>query len=230
MADLEPNLDDPVMVRERMLGLDTATVCDVLDELGLRDQALSSRFRSFPSESMKLGGWAYTIRGEPREADLSGDPVKMRVVESISPGDVTIWSGGDVEGICFFGELIALGMKRRGCAGALIDGGIRDTRWIARMEFAIFARYRAPVQSIGRWHVTQAQVPLELPGATSGNVAVHPRDFVLADEDGVVVIPRAVTLQVLDRAEGLTRQEAQIRNELENGSTLEEVLQRHGHV
>jgi len=230
MTDPNPHKVDPRRVRDRMLGLDTATVCDVLDELGLRDQALNSRFRSYPSETTRLGGWAYTIRGEPHVSDLSGDPVKMRVVEAISPGDVTIWSGGDVEGICFFGELIALGMKLRGCAGALIDGGIRDTRWIARMEFPIVARYRAPVQSIGRWHVTDAQVPLELPGATTDTVTVHPGDFVLADEDGVIVIPRAASLDVLERAEGLTKQEALIRSELESGSTLEEVLQRHGHV
>ncbi|MBO0850428.1 MAG: RraA family protein, partial [Pseudonocardia sp.] len=71
----------------------------------------------------------------------------------------------------------------RGAVGALVDGGVRDLKWLRRHGFPVFGRYRTPVQSIGRWRVTGAQEPVYLRGATSRWVTVHPGDFVLADED-----------------------------------------------
>ncbi|TMH37758.1 MAG: hypothetical protein E6H59_11910 [Betaproteobacteria bacterium] len=102
--------------------------------------------------------------------------------------------------------------------------------WIAKERFPVYARYRTPVQSIGRWKVTAWQVPVELPGATSARVKVRPGDFVLADADGVIVIPERVAADVLAEAERLTKKEARIRRELDRGASLEDVLRKHGHV
>ncbi|HYT85585.1 MAG TPA: RraA family protein, partial [Burkholderiales bacterium] len=153
----------------------------------------------------------------------------MKAVDGVTRGGLTVWSGAG-RGVCFFGELIALGMKRRGCAGALVDGGIRDIEWIERQRFPVYARYRTPVQSIGRWKVTAWQVPVFLPGATSKRVKVRPGDFVLADTDGVIVVPAALAVKVLAEAERLTRKEVRIRRELQKGATLEGVLRKYGHV
>jgi len=147
----------------------------------------------------------------------------------VSNGEIAVWSG-EGRGVCFFGELIALGMKRRGCAGALVDGGIRDIEWIAKQRFPIYARYRTPVQSIGRWKVTAWQVPVEMSGATSRSVEVKPGDFVLADADGVIIVPARLATEVLTEAERLTKKEARIRRELDRGASLEDVLRKHGHV
>src|SRR6266581_3138740 len=83
---------------------------------------------------------------------------------------------------------------------------------------------------MGRWKVTAWQVPVELPGATSARVKVRPGDFVLADADGVIVIPERVAADVLAEAERLTKKEARIRRELDRGASLEDVLRKHGHV
>jgi regulator of RNase E activity RraA len=176
-----------------------------------------------------MGGWAYTLRGKMTRYSASGDPKKMEAVDGLGRGELAVWSG-EGKGVCFFGELIALGMKRRGCAGALVDGGIRDIEWIARQRFPVYARYRTPVQSIGRWKVTAWQVPVELPGATSARVKVRPGDFVLADTDGVIVVPARVAAKVLAEAEGLTATEVRIRRELDRGGTLKEMLKKYGHV
>jgi regulator of RNase E activity RraA len=153
----------------------------------------------------------------------------MQAVDGVGPGEITVWSG-EGRGVCFFGELIALGMKRHGCAGALVDGGIRDIEWIRRQRFPVYARYRTPVQSIGRWRVTAWQVPVELPGATSRRVKVNPGDFVLADTDGVIVVPVRIALRVLTEAERLTAKEIRIRRDLGRGASLEDVLKKYGHV
>jgi regulator of RNase E activity RraA len=219
----------PEAIRKRFLRVDTATVADVLDVLGFPNQGLAPGFAAFPPSAGKMGGWAYTIRGRMARYAGSGDPRKMRAVDGVGPGEVTVWSG-EGRGVCFFGELIALGMKRRGSAGALLDGGIRDIEWIAKQRFPVYARYRTPVQSIGRWKVTAWQVPVDMPGATSRRVKVRPGDFVLADVDGVIVIPARVAGKVLVEAERLTRQEVRVRRDLDQGASLEDVLNRYGHV
>jgi regulator of RNase E activity RraA len=216
-------------VRQRFLKVDTSNVADVLDTLGLLDQGLSSSFNPYPASCGKLAGWAYTIRGQMSPYELGGDPDKMAACAGVSAGDITVWSG-DGEGVCYFGELIAIGMKERGCVGSLVDGGIRDIRWIAEQDFPVFARYRTPVQSIARWKVNAWQVPVALRGATSKWVQVRPGDFVLGDEDGLLVIPDQVVDQVLIEAERLTEQERRIRTELKQGLNLSEALAKYGHV
>src|SRR5882757_328280 len=219
----------PDSIRTRYLKVDTATVADVLDVLGLPDQGLAPEFAPYPGNAGKMAGWAYTILGKMTRYSGSGDPQKMKAVDGVGRGELTVWSG-EGRGVCFFGELIALGMKRRGCAGALVDGGIRDIEWIGRQRFPVYARYRTPVQSIGRWKVTAWQVPVELPGATSARVKVRPGDFVLADADGVIVVPERVAFKVLVEAERLTAREIRIRRDLGRGASLEDVLKKYGHV
>ncbi|MBB6097330.1 regulator of RNase E activity RraA [Deinobacterium chartae] len=216
-------------IRARYLEVDTANVADVLDELGYPDYGLSSAFWPI-REGSKLAGWAYTVRGQMTPYPGSGDPAKMEAVSGLEEGEVSVWSGGGAEGVCFFGELIALGMRERGCAGALIDGGIRDIRWINEMQFPVFTRYRTPVQSIGRWQVNAWQVPVYLPGATAERVVVRPGDFILADFDGAIVIPAELAETVLERAEALTQKERLIREDLRQGASLPEVLAKYGHV
>lgn len=223
---------DPVAkaeIRQRFLAVDTSNVSDVLDLMALRDQGLSADFRPFPATAGKLAGWAYTISGQMVPYEGTGDAAKMTACQGIGPDEVSVWSG-EASGVCFFGELIALGMKECGSVGALVDGGIRDVRWIGEHGFAVYARYRTPVQSIGRWRVTGWQIPVYFRGATSASVVVHPGDFILCDEDGGIVIPSDHVLTVLEGAERLTRQEISLRDELANGLSLQQALDKYGHV
>lgn len=224
---------DPLVaeqIRQRYLQVDTSNVADVLDEIGLVNQGLSPAFTPFPAAAGKLAGWAHPILGEMRSYPLADrDPDKMTACAELYPGSVSVWAGPG-EGVCFFGELIAIGMKESGSVGALVDGGVRDVAWLERMNFPVYARYRSPVQSIGRWKVIRSGVPVKLPGATSEHVEVNPGDFILADDDGAIVIPAAQVSQVLARAEELGDSEVQIREQLEAGLSLAEALAKFGHV
>jgi 4-hydroxy-4-methyl-2-oxoglutarate aldolase len=217
-------------IRRRYLEVDSSNVADVLDVLGLPDQGFAPEFAPFPAITGKLAGWAFTIRGEMTAYPMdAGDETKMEACAQLTPGTVSVWSGTG-EGVCFFGELISIGMQERGCAGALVDGGVRDVEWIGKLGFPVYARYRTPVQSIGRWKVVDSAVPVQMPGATVPKVEVAPGDFVLADKDGAIVVPAAVAEQVLERAEELGAREAQIRTELGAGLSLSEALAKFGHV
>jgi regulator of RNase E activity RraA len=217
-------------IRQRYLAVDSSNVADVLDELGLHDQGVAPEFAPYPADAGKLAGWAFTIRGEMTPYPMgSGDPAKMEACAQLTPGTVSVWSGQGA-GVCFFGELISIGMKERGCAGALVDGGVRDVDWIGKLEFPVYARYCTAVQSIGRWRVTGHSIPVPLPGATVPTVMVTPGDFVLGDADGAIVIPAEIAEQVLVRAEELGAREVQIREELAGGLSLSEALAKFGHV
>lgn len=217
-------------LRQRYLKVDASNVADVLDELGLPDQGLAPSFTPYPGDAGKLAGWAHPILGEMRPYPLGDrDPDKMKACAELYPGSVSVWAGTGA-GVCFFGELIAIGMKERGCAGALVDGGVRDVAWIGRLGFPVYAQYRTPVQSIGRWKVVDSGVPVTLPGATTATVEIKPGDFILADDDGAIAIPAAVAEQVLVRAEELGSSEVQIRQELASGMTLASALAKFGHV
>jgi 4-hydroxy-4-methyl-2-oxoglutarate aldolase len=223
-------MDRAEQIRQRYLAVDASNVADVLDELGLPDQGMSAAFRPFPADAGKLAGWAFTIGGEMTSYESAGgDPAKMEAAAQLGAGDVSVWSGRG-EGVCFFGELISIGMKERGCVGALVDGGIRDVRWLPDLGFPVYARYRTPVQSIGRWRVASHGEPVPMPGATAPEVTVSPGDLVLADEDGAIVVPARLAEQVLERAEMLQQREVEIRAELARGLSLAEALARFGHV
>jgi 4-hydroxy-4-methyl-2-oxoglutarate aldolase len=223
-------MDPAEQIRRRYLAVDASNVADVLDELGLHDQGLAPSFVPYPADAGRLAGWAFTIAGEMAPyGHAGGDPAKMEAAALLTPGTISVWSGSG-EGVCFFGELIAIGMKERGCVGALVDGGIRDVRRLHDLGFPVYARYRTPVQSIGRWRVTGHGEPVPVPGATLSEVTICPGDFVLGDEDGVIVVPAAIAVEVLERAETLQRREGDIRRELERGLSLAEALARFGHV
>ncbi|MBV6273394.1 RraA family protein [Alcaligenaceae bacterium CGII-47] len=215
-------------IRERYLKVDTSNVADVLDEMGLPDQCLAAGFQRQTGQE-RLAGWAYTIRGQMTPYELGGDAEKMKACAAISEGDVSVWSG-DGDGICYFGELISIGMKEKGCVGAIVDGGLRDTRWINALGFTVFGRFRTPVQSISRWKVNAWNVPVFMAGATGRRVAVHPGDFILGDDDGALVIPQAIVEKVLVESERLTQQEINIRESLSQGMSLAEALEKYGHV
>jgi len=221
---------DRTRIRERYLGVDTSNVADVLDELGLVDQGLAAGFAPFPASAGRLAGFAFTIQGQHEPYALGGgDAEKMAACGAVTPDSVTVWSGG-ARGVCLFGELIALGLRERGCVGALVDGGVRDVGWLGRHGFCTYARYRTPIQSIGRWKVHAWEVPVSMPGATRPQVPVAPGDFVLGDDDGVIVIPAAAVVDVLERAEAMGRREQEIRSHIADGLSLSSALERFGHV
>src|SRR5690606_19578050 len=127
-----------------------------------------------------------------------------------------------------FGDLIAANMAKRGCRGAVVDGGFRDVEEISGTGFPVYARYVSPVQSIGRWRVTSHAEPILVRGAAGGLVPVALEDFVLGDEDGVVVIGAQRVEQVLECAEAIVRLEQEARKSSEAGMTAAEMLDTYG--
>jgi regulator of RNase E activity RraA len=126
-----------------------------------------------------------------------------------------------------WGENTALSAKVRGCVGAVIDGGTRDSVELAAMGFPVFARFVTPTRVEGRWSHTAFEVPVRLPGQGGRDVVVEPGDLVIADPDGVVIVPRGIAARAIADSEEVMLIEGRMREELLAGIDREEVYRRH---
>jgi 4-hydroxy-4-methyl-2-oxoglutarate aldolase len=201
----------------------TAVVSDSLDQIGIRNQAMRETIRPlFPS--CKFAGWARTIAC----SDLYHVPddaysVEIEAVDSILPGEVVVVSTQQSVRNAPWGELLSTAAKARQARGAVIDGLVRDVKKIEELGFPVLATGIKPVDSMGRGIVTAYNVPIEC-----GEVEVRPGDFVFADYDGVVVVPRAAVGEVLSLAADKVSRENSSRAELMQGAYLRDVYKKYG--
>jgi regulator of RNase E activity RraA len=108
-------------------------------------------------------------------------------------------------------------------AGCVLDGGCRDVRFILDEGFPVFARFVTPEDSTWRWELEATQVPV-----TIGNVEIEPGDWVVGDDDGVVVVPQASAVDVLAEAERKAATESEIRGAVREGMPPLEAYERFG--
>ena len=172
----------------------------------------------------------YTIAGESRSWSGRGDHDKLAAIDEMSPGVVAVWAGNDIRGVCCFGDLLATAMKARGCAGVVVDGGVRDLAYLRGLNLPMMARYRTPAQSIGRWRVIDSQTPVQVRGALEAWVTVEPGDVVLADDDGVIIVPSAMVADIVSQAMEWANKDSKAREDIKKGTSLLEVLDIYGHL
>jgi regulator of RNase E activity RraA len=111
----------------------------------------------------------------------------------------------------------------RGCVGAVVDGGLRDTKFVLDLGFPVFCRFRSSASSIGRWDILDWNCEI-----TIGDVVVRPGDWVVGDADGVVVVPAGIVDDVIAGAEAKADEEEEMRRELAGGARPSQVLKRLG--
>jgi regulator of RNase E activity RraA len=192
----------------------TAAITDVLDELGLLRQTLPSTIRPL-APAMRVAGYAYTARGRPhRGTARDRDQTMRRFLGMISaaPADSVLVLAANDGTAAHFGELSAEWFRAHRVRGAVIDGATRDAAAIVRLGFPTFARYRSPQDSIPRWRVVDWGRPI-----TIGGVRITLGDVVVADLDGVVIVPRRVAHEVLQRCEKLVGTEGAVRAAIRRG-------------
>jgi regulator of RNase E activity RraA len=208
----------------------TAVIADVLDSLDRPPAVLDNSLFSVAGPGVRFIGPAYTVVGESARWSGGGDRAKLAAIDEMTPGVVPVWAGQDIRGVCCFGDLLATAMQARGCAGVVVDGGVRDLAYLQTLALPIVARYRTPAQAIGRWRVTAHQAPIQVRGGLEEWITVHPGDLIVADDDGVLCIPAALAPDVADRVAQWSKLESNAREEIRNGLPLLAALEKYGHL
>ena len=210
-------------MRERFAAIYSAALADVLDAHGYRQQTLPPSIRPL-ARGMKLAGQAFTVSGRPAEPADYDDALRkvLRMLGKVPAGAVAVYScEHDVS--AHLGELSVTSLKARGVAGCVLDGGCRDVRFILDEGFPVFCRFVTPEDSTWRWELEATQVPVMV-----GRVRIAPGDWVVGDDDGVVVVPEAIAERVLAEAETKAATESEIRVAVRNGMPPLEAYERFG--
>ncbi len=201
----------------------SAVLCDALDQVGLREQAMRADIRPVYSEA-KVVGRALTVQSvDVYEPDTNIYEHEIAAVDSLRAGDVMVASTQQSTRTCLWGELLSTAATARGANGAIIDGYTRDVRLIQEMQFPVFSTGIYPVDSAGRGMVISYNTPVNC-----GGVVVRPGDIIFGDYDGVVVIPEDAAEEVIAKAIDKVEGENMTRDELRQGATLREVYDKYG--
>ena len=203
--------------------LNTAVLCDILDDLGYRNQAMDGGLYPL-EEDYKLVGvartvLAYDVYEQPKEAYAT----EIEAVDSLKEGDIAVC----VNKSCnngFWGELMTNAAIARGARGAIIDGAIRDITQIKELRdsFKVFTRGRNPLDSKGRCLVADYDCPV-----ICGGVEVHAGDLVFGDIDGIVVVPQEVVETVIEKAFEKIAGENLVRDALRSGMLLKDAFAKY---
>jgi regulator of RNase E activity RraA len=176
---------------------------------------------------MRVAGPAYTVKGGPASNPDAGSYDKairkvLWMLGDVSEGHVAVYAC-DQDVSAHLGELSVTSLKARRVAGCVLDGGCRDISFILEEGFPVFTRFVTPEDSTWRWELEATQVPV-----TIGNVRIEPGDWIVGDDDGVIVVPTAVAEDVLAEAEQKAATESEIRVAVRDGMPPLEAYERYG--
>jgi regulator of RNase E activity RraA len=216
-------MEGTAALRQRFEAIYTAALADILDTRGYRTQTLPPSIRPL-ERGMKLAGPAFTVQGRPAQTTSYDASLRkvLKMLGEVPAGHVAVYSCAQAVS-AHLGELSVTSLAARGVAGCLLDGGCRDVGFIVELGFPVFCAHVTPEDSTWRWELEATQEPVSV-----GQVRIEPGDWVVGDEDGVVVVPNAITESVLAEAEEKAKTESDIRAAVRDGMPPLEAYERYG--
>jgi 4-hydroxy-4-methyl-2-oxoglutarate aldolase len=173
--------------------LSVALAADALDGVGARQQVMAGSIQPL-QPGVRLVGWAHTIEVRATDVVLE-EPYtgEMAALDALQPGDVAVYHLDTAVEAALFGELFGLAAQSQGAVGAVLDGPVRDVRQLREQGFPVFANGVSPYDTRGRAEVVAHGKPV-----VCGGVAVAPGDLIVADDDGIIVVPGKHVAAVVD--------------------------------
>ncbi|MBS1871816.1 MAG: RraA family protein [Acidobacteria bacterium] len=205
---------------------EVASVADAYEQLYNGERSHMSHDMR-PLYMSKFAGPAVTVMLK-KEEHKDGSPATKAMLDAIDgapAGSVYVMVVEDGLDIAGIGGLMATGMRARSLAGAVIDAGIRDTPQIRRIQFPVFSRGVVPSTSVNHYRVSGVNVPVMCAG-----VKVSAGDIVTADDDGVVVVPKARAAATLKKAEELDNTEHGMIPFIEKYKSIGEAVKKFGRI
>jgi len=214
---------DPLMEGFRLV--EVASVSDAMEQLYKQRGYMSHEMRAL--STTKFAGPAVTVllKKEEHQEGSKASEGMLDAIDNAKPGSVYVMvleDGSDYAGI---GALMATAMKVRGLAGAVIDGSVRDTPQIRRLQFPVYSRGVVPSTTINHYRFAGVNVPVMCAG-----VQVNAGDIVTADEDGVAAVARAKAEEVLKKAQALDDTEHTMLPFIEKYKSIKEAVAKFGRI
>lgn len=185
-----------------------ASVADAVDQITGKRGFLAHDMRP-RTGNIRVVGRATTALLKPATPEKAtpalSTAMSTAMIDNANPGDVgiiVIEDGLDVAGI---GGLMGTAAKARGMAGVLVDGGVRDVREVRALGFPIYARSVVPSSTVSRFAGVSRDVPVQCAGVT-----IAPGDIIVADEDGVVSVPKDKAAEILKRSQEIDERETKM--------------------
>jgi regulator of RNase E activity RraA len=199
----------------------TAVIGDILDGRGYTNQFLPPEIQPLAPDMLLVGRAMQVLEANVFD---SKDPygLMFAALDDLKPGEIYVASGASAH-YAMWGELMSTAARARGATGALLNGYIRDTKGILEMQFPVFCVGRYAQDQKGRGRVIDYRVEVEI-----GGVRIPSGDMVIGDIDGVVVVPRAVEVEIFNAALEKARAEKVIKTELEQGMLAAVAFKKYG--
>jgi len=201
----------------------SAVVSDVLDSAGFRCQCIATPLTPMTGVQ-KLVGRCKTTQWEEIDCE---DPkpyeLELKAIDECKADDLFIAAANGSMKSGIWGELLSTASRNSGCAGAIIDGAIRDIAPMREMGFGVFAAGACPYDSLHRQRVTAVDVAVQI-----GGVTFNPGDLVIADDDGIVVVPQEVETDVIRGAWEKVHAENEVRDSIRDGMTATGAFEKYG--
>jgi len=204
--------------------VEVASVSDALEKITGQRMYLSHRLR--PIFSSRFVGLALTVNLHKEEnQDPHALDGMLAAIDQGGPNSVYVMVVEDGADIAGMGGLMGTAMQARGFSGAVIDGGVRDTAYLTKIGFPVYALGNVPSTSVGHYRFAGANVQVKCDG-----VMVSAGDIVSADADGVVVVPRAKAVEVLAMAQDMDFKEHSMYAYIEKLKSIEEAVKKFGRL
>ncbi len=210
----------PAELRDTLATITTATLTTVLLKKGLRNVWLRGTRPLKPGQP-RLVGRAFTLRFVPAREDLAtpeswGSPISTRAaIEAMPEGCIAVVDAMGVTDAGIFGDILCARMAKRGVAGLVTDGVVRDVAGVLGTGLPVWCQGAAAPPSVAGLTFVAWQQPI-----ACGGVAVFPDDVIVVDDDGAVLIPAALVEEVTKIAVEQERLETWIMGEVERGAAL----------
>ncbi len=229
MSDHWKSEDELFMLAEQELF--TCVIGDVMDKMGLRHQFLPPDIQPLSREMVLLGRAMPVISGDVFDEHLEGtaNPLSakpfglmLEALDDLKRNEIYVNTGSSPRH-ALWGELMSTRAKKLGARGALLNGYVRDTNGILRMNFPTFSYGSYGQDAAFRQKVFDFRIPIEI-----GSVRINPGDIIFGDIDGVLVIPSTHEKEVLRLALEKARGEKTVRKDLERGMSALDSFSKHG--
>jgi regulator of RNase E activity RraA len=215
---------DPAGMIDAYRHVEVASVSDAIEQLLHEKRYMSHNMQSiFPT---KFAGTALTVKLVKEENHdpnaLSG---MLKAIDTGGPGSVYVMKVEDGADIAGMGGLMGTAMFSRGFVGAIVDGGVRDLPQLKKIGFPVYATGPVPSTSVGHYRFGGMNIPIDCDG-----VKVNPNDIIVADQDGVVDVPRDRAAEILVLAQKLDNSEHSMYPFIEKFHSIEEAVKQFGRI